>query len=274
MWLRVRAVDAAGTTVYQSGRYDPATGVLTRDAQLKLWEFLPGISAATAAQVGLPAGPSYHIALSDSICLDNRIPPRGFTNAAFAAVEAQPVGATYADAQYWDDVSYVLPATADTVHVTLYYQSVSKEYVEFLRDANTTNSAGQNLYNSWVAHGRCPPVAMAQATAVISPNGTPVVEMPAPEPLTWSLGEARPNPFRQDVTIEYSVAAAAPVRIAVFDLAGRRVRGLVDAMQEPDRYRVTWDGRNDDGRRLASGIYFVRYEGGPSPMTRRVTLLR
>ena len=61
--------------------------------------------------------------------------------------------------------------------------------------------------------------------------------------------------------------------MAVFDVAGRRVRTLVDADRSADRYRVTWDGRSDDGHRLGSGIYFVRYEAGPAEIVRRVVRL-
>ena len=43
--------------------------------------------------------------------------------------------------------------------MTLYYQSTSKEYVEFLRDENTTNTAGQALYDLWTNNGKCPPEA-------------------------------------------------------------------------------------------------------------------
>ncbi len=48
----------------------------------------------------------------------------------------------------------------------LYYQSTSKEFVEFLRDENTTNTKGQELYDLWNNNGKCPPTLMAQATWV------------------------------------------------------------------------------------------------------------
>jgi hypothetical protein len=62
---------------------------------------------------------------------DNRIPPRGFTNAAYAAIDAEPVGATFVDGQYWDEVTYPVGPAVVTAEVTLYYQTASREYVEF-----------------------------------------------------------------------------------------------------------------------------------------------
>ena len=66
-------------------------------------------------------------------------------------IQSPPVGYTYADGQYWDDTAYVLPAERGSCAVTLYYQTTSKEYIEFLRDENVTNSVGQELYDAWVA---------------------------------------------------------------------------------------------------------------------------
>ncbi|MFH1680741.1 MAG: Ig-like domain-containing protein, partial [Candidatus Eisenbacteria bacterium] len=161
IWLYVEAVDGAGQTVFESGRYDFATGELTHDDQAKIYEIHPGLSPGLAAALGLPAGPSFHFVLNDTVYEDSRIPPRGFTNAGFEAIQSPPVGHAYADGQYWDDTPYNLPASAETVHVTLYYQTTTKEYVEFLRDENVTNSAGDDLYNAWVAHGKSTPIVMA-----------------------------------------------------------------------------------------------------------------
>jgi hypothetical protein len=268
----VEAVDGTGAPVFESGAYDAPSAVLSLDEQITVYEYLPGISPTVATQTGLPAGPSFHTVLNDTVYLDNRIPPRGFTNAGFASVQAEPVGATYADGEYWDDADYFLPATAETAHVTLYYQTLTKEFAEFFRDANTTNSAGQDFFDAWVAHGKAAPVAVAQATVVLGTIVTDV-EVVTGAPLTWSLARARPNPFRGETAIEYSLADTAPVRIAVFDLAGRRVRSLVDTVQDPGHYRTPWNGKSDDGRHVGSGIYFVRYEAGPATQVRRVVLL-
>jgi len=55
------------------------------------------------------------------------------------------VGHHYDDGQYWDDTFYTLPAGATRAEVRLFYQSTSKEFVEFLRDENTTNTKGRSL---------------------------------------------------------------------------------------------------------------------------------
>jgi flagellar hook capping protein FlgD/Big-like domain-containing protein/cytochrome c554/c'-like protein len=268
IWINVRAKDTGGQTVFQSGVYDPATGVLAQDAQLKVYEIHPGLSPSLAAALGLPAGPSFHFVLNDTVYLDNRVPPRGFSNAAFAAVQSPPVGHDYADGQNWDETPYFIPMSAESVIVSLYYQSTSKEYIEFLRDANTTNSAGQDLYNAWVANGRSAPVLMTQtAIAVRVVSGTADGNPAAPP---FGLAPAEPNPFSSRTRITYNVPATGTVKVGLYDVTGRAVRVLVDRRQNPGRYDVTWDGRDDRGLVLPAGIYFARFQLGAQHETRRI----
>jgi flagellar hook assembly protein FlgD len=57
-------------------------------------------------------------------------------------------------------------------------------------------------------------------------------------------------------------------------VAGRRVRTLVDERQKADLYRVAWDGHNDSGQRVASGMYFYRLVAGKFTQTRKMMLLK
>ena len=149
MWINVKAFDAAGNIIFESGKYDFDTAELIRDPQLKIYEIKPGLSKDQAARYGLTPGPSFHFVLNDMIYKDNRIPPRGFTNAAFEAAGAGVVDYHYNDGQYWDDTTYHVPSGTANVSVTLYYQTASKDYIEFLRAENKTNDWGKNLYAAW-----------------------------------------------------------------------------------------------------------------------------
>ncbi|MCB9855754.1 MAG: hypothetical protein H6818_08700 [Phycisphaerales bacterium] len=164
VWINVKYFDDGMTLLGESGAYNAGTGELTHDAAIKIYETKPGLDAVTAGLVGVDPGPSFHFVLNNKIYKDNRIPPRGFANAAYDQFGGTPVGATYADGQYWDDTFYTPPAGATSAQVTLYYQSTSKEFVEFLRDANTTNTKGQEMYDLWNNNGKCPPEVMAQLT--------------------------------------------------------------------------------------------------------------
>jgi hypothetical protein len=173
MWLHVRAVDADGQVVLESGRYVFETATVSGygadpmdvdyDPNLHVWETIHTIGPDVALATGFPVGTQFHLVLNNVIEFDNRIPPRGFTNAAYDAFDGEPVGQAYADGEYWDDVTYPVGSSAVQAEVTLYYQTASREYVEFLRDENVTNAAGPILFDLWNDVDKSTPVEMARA---------------------------------------------------------------------------------------------------------------
>lgn len=178
IWLHVRAFDADDALVLESGRYVHATATLQGweaepedadyDADLVVFESKMGLTEDWAEEIGMEAGESFHLVLNNVILKDNRIPPRGFDESAFAEVGAAPVGGSYADGEYWADAEYSVPGAA-RAEVSLYYQTASREYIEFLNDENTTNAAGPILYDLWNEHGKSAPVQMVRT--VITDEG-------------------------------------------------------------------------------------------------------
>jgi hypothetical protein len=128
-----------------------------------------GLSEHASQVTGYSAGATTHMALADTIVKDNRIPPRGFNNAAYAAAGAPAVGTDYADGQYWDDTYFWLPEGASRVEVTLNYQTVTRHYIEALRDGNVTNDWGEILYQLWLDTDKGAPVPMAAAQLGLLP---------------------------------------------------------------------------------------------------------
>lgn len=177
MWLQIEGYDAAGNLIYTSGAYNSATGELTHDPDIQVYESLQGITPEWADTLsntyGLPinAGESFHFVLNNVVIKDNRIPPRGFNYAAFLAAGAEPRANSlpdptmYADGQYWDDVVYDLPAGVVYGRVRLLHQVAAKEYIEFLREnnpefgLNETNN-GEILYDLWQTNGKSEPEVM------------------------------------------------------------------------------------------------------------------
>ncbi|MBN2069957.1 MAG: T9SS type A sorting domain-containing protein [Candidatus Krumholzibacteriota bacterium] len=271
IWINIKALDVTGQTIYESGRYDYAEALLIEDPRIKIYEIHPGLSPSLASALGLPEGKSFHFVLNDTIYSDNRIPPRGFTNTAFEEIQSPAVACQYEDGQYWDITPYNLPLESDSVIVTLFYQTTTREYVEFLRDENVTNSTGQDLYNSWVEHGKSAPEKMASIRASVNVTLTGDDDNP---PLVFGMDQNYPNPFNPATVIGYSVAEQTHVTIAVFDVKGQRVRTLVDSEHEPSRYTAKWDGKNESGSDVSSGIYFIKYRAGDHLFTRKAVLLR
>lgn len=89
-----------------------------------------------------------------------------------------------------------------------------------------------------------------------------------------ALQPNRPNPFNPQTSIRYQLAVDGPVTLRVFDAAGRLVRTLVDERQTRGSHEVTWDGRDGDGQRAASGVFLCRLEAGGLTRMTRMTLLK
>jgi photosystem II stability/assembly factor-like uncharacterized protein len=84
----------------------------------------------------------------------------------------------------------------------------------------------------------------------------------------------QPNPFRANTAVTFALPRAAQVELEVYDLAGRRVRSLASGRMGAGDHQVVWDGSNDAGRRVASGIYFLRLETDTGTATSHVSLVR
>ncbi|MCW5892145.1 MAG: hypothetical protein KIT14_16615 [bacterium] len=171
MWLEVRFY-AGDTLVAADGAYDEGTAILDHAATTRIWEAVHTIDAAVGAATGLAAGTPFHLALNNVVAFDNRIPPRGFTNAAFEAIGAAPVGQAYADGQHWDDTTYAIPEGATRVLVRLRFQTTTREYAEFLRDG-TPDDTGPTVYALWESQGRSAPALLAEVAADLAPRCTP-----------------------------------------------------------------------------------------------------
>ncbi len=93
-------------------------------------------------------------------------------------------------------------------------------------------------------------------------------------PTELSLAQNYPNPFNWATSIRYQVQERRHVVLEVSDLLGRRVARLVDEMQSPGAHEITWEGVDDSGRTVASGVYIYRLTSGTSTVTRSMLLLR
>jgi hypothetical protein len=95
-------------------------------------------------------------------------------------------------------------------------------------------------------------------------------------PAVFALGQNYPNPFNPETTISYDLPEETDVYLVIYDLMSRTVRALVYGYQQPGRHEVVWDGRDENGREVASGVYLYRLEerGRGVVATRRMLLLR
>jgi hypothetical protein len=103
-----------------------------------------------------------------------------------------------------------------------------------------------------------------------------------PLPRVYALFQNYPNPFNPQTTIVVDIPEGAvkegergvKSRVTVHSMRGRLVRVLLDGEKVPGRYILTWDGRNDRGERVSSGVYLYRMEAGTFTSTRKMVVLK
>jgi hypothetical protein len=165
MWVNVKFFDVTGAIAVEHGAFDFATGEIIDPQDTTVYEIRLGIDEAQSKKTGLPVGETFHFMLANAVEKDNRIPPRGFSNSVAAQNQTAPVGATYLDGQHWADSVFRVPPCAAEVTVTLYYQLVSREYIEFLKNTNVTDDRGDIAWGLWNTVGeRSAPVIMDSVT--------------------------------------------------------------------------------------------------------------
>lgn len=92
--------------------------------------------------------------------------------------------------------------------------------------------------------------------------------------LNFELGSNYPNPFNPETQINYALADRCQVKLSVYNVRGQRVRILVNEFQAAGHNSVIWDGKNEDGHEVASGIYFYRLDAGTFTDTKSMVLLK
>lgn len=93
-------------------------------------------------------------------------------------------------------------------------------------------------------------------------------------PPRFALRQNYPNPFNPQTTIEYAISGSARVRVSIYDVGGRRILTLVDEEQRAGAHVARWDGRDEQGQPVASGVYFCQLVAGQQSASMKLVLLR
>jgi protocatechuate 3,4-dioxygenase beta subunit len=109
---------------------------------------------------------------------------------------------------------------------------------------------------------------------LIVPGTTAVEEQAVEIPLTYDLAQNFPNPFNPETGIKYQVPVRTNVSLRVYNALGQEVRTLVNNIQDAGVYNTVWDGKDNNGRQLTTGIYLVRLEAGDFVMTRKMAMVK
>ena len=153
----------------------------------------------------------------------------------------------------------VLSTTVDSY---IQYDWIAKN---FLMVANAQSQNGDTDPNFTNAQGFGRLDAFSAPTGVANKNDLPS---------QFQLSQNYPNPFNPQTVIRYQLMQTGPIEIAIFNLSGQKVRTLVNTVHGAGAYEVQWNGTDDFGKPVASGIYLYHLKSGQFISTRKMILLQ
>jgi hypothetical protein len=230
----------------------------------EIWTFSPETAEGEQLLVPDPGSPDWidvaSSAAGDVYVCDQLEPdsifalsPTGtLTGIALDAPVSRMVGLVY------DDIGQVLYAASDEGNRSVYrinpttgaVTKVFSGFTDFAAVCLDIDAPTRRLFVADVGYHRIYELEISPLTGIGDD---------APPPARLALRVA-PNPFNPSTAISFVLAGAAPVRLDIYDVSGRRVRRLVDGPMGGGPQTVPWDGRDDRGRSVASGVYFARCE--------------
>ena len=95
-----------------------------------------------------------------------------------------------------------------------------------------------------------------------------------PQNHSFKLDQNYPNPFNPSTTINYSIQESGNVIIKIYDSLGKQIRILVNETKNSGEYRTIWDGRDDNGKKVSSGVYFYQIQVGDYIQAKKMIMLR
>ena len=191
----------------------------------------------------------------------------------------------------WDSLVFFGTSTRVKFQVLFYDSTASHPYCDVVVQYNmlsnaTSASVGfqqnstvgcQQLYNGTYATTMVSPLTGGRAVRITrSPEPLGVAGRPAAAglPLTYQLGQAYPNPFKQSTMINYQIPKSEMIDLAVYNIAGQKVRTLVRGPRPAGSHTVTWDGRDEAGRAVSAGVYLYRLTAGEFRASAKTIFLR
>ena len=287
-WLHLWVEDESGAVVFESGAFDnegrivgletfqPHHDEITRADQVQVYETIMG---------DVHGAPTWGLLRAAAYIKDNRLPPRGFRrngpdypNIAVHGLAAEDVnfGPPGEGAESGTDrVSYRVGtggrAGDFSAHVELLYQSLQPRFVDDLRrDITPATTAFGKLYDE---AANLPARVARSSVRVTHPTAVTENETSG-QPQESALLPAYPNPFNASAELPFVVAESGPVALEILDVGGARVRVLVQDETQSGQHTVQWDGNDESGRAVASGVYLSRLRIDGHVWSRRLMVLR
>jgi flagellar hook assembly protein FlgD len=134
----------------------------------------------------------------------------------------------------------------------------------------------QTYYLNVWSKGKVTSIPISEIRKLVFSNVSSVSEIAKEQELikTFQLFQNYPNPFNPTTTIEYQISSSGPVEIKIFNINGELVKTLMNTNQVAGKYSANWNGKDNDNKQVASGIYIYRVMFGNSVLSKKMLLLK
>jgi FlgD Ig-like domain len=199
----------------------------------------------------------------------NPSPPAGYTAQPLLHM-TNPIGVTHAD-----EATYVEYQGAGQCVFVNFDLSAVVNHVDTYCDGNSVSPAPDFAAGTYA--GRVDLMHLILHDLFDLPSnggGTSGVARPPVSGYRWALSQNSPNPCVTTTSISFEMARSGVVAIKVYNAAGQMVRTLVNERQESGSHQVAWDGTNDSGAHVSSGVYFYKMEAGAFRATKKMLVIQ
>lgn len=149
----------------------------------------------------------------------------------------------------------------------------NSQKASFAQRYPTVSANNSNIYFAWMDNRRAK--GWDVYAKVVDWSWTKVEEDQEVDfPNSFELSQNYPNPFNPQTVIQYNLPRSCKITLTIYNMLGQKVRTLVDEPKKARGYKVIWDGEDDIGKEVASGIYFYQLKAGDYTETRKMLLLK
>jgi minor extracellular serine protease Vpr len=169
--------------------------------------------------------------------------------------------------------SQASPHIAGTIALMLQVKNdlTYDETIQFFSETARTNQYTGNTPNNNVGPGYLDAYAAVKKVVGLVNS---VENTDHTLPGSFVLKQNYPNPFNPSTNIEYSLATVNQVALKIYNVTGQQIKTLVNKTQKAGTYTIQWDGTNDTGQYVASGIYYIKLKASQFVQTRKMVLMR
>lgn len=177
---------------------------------------------------------------------------------------------TYGDATNQPQLvwEYINPVTEDGIKeiITDQYPMYNSVFRAYRYTADHPALSGRDLTRKGTITGRTPDY--------LTPDDVSSASEGSGSPAKFLLKQNHPNPFNPQTVISYQLETAGEVHLKIYNLAGQEITTLVQEFQEPGDYQLTWNGKDNLGQQVSSGVYLYRFQIGNKIEIRKMTVIR